>query len=110
MERSVEEEGFIRAMPFKRSSSPEYNTIFHGLCYSCNNFWHKDVNCRENTKIRNNYEDYSRNGYSRKYHEVQIRSYNIFESLRNELECYKCNNFGHKSKYCRLIVPPIGSQ
>jgi hypothetical protein len=22
------------------------------------------------------------------------------------MECYKCNNFGHMAKYCRMTVPP----
>ena len=47
-DRPQEEEGFIRAPPFRRSSTPRYQTIFFGLCYSCNNFGHKAVNCRVN--------------------------------------------------------------
>jgi hypothetical protein len=31
---------------------------------------------------------------------------NMFESLSTEVECYKCNNFGHMAKYCRMTVPP----
>ena len=38
IDRSQEEEGFIRAPPFRRSSTPRYQTIFFGLCYACNNF------------------------------------------------------------------------
>jgi hypothetical protein len=68
------------------------------------------MNCRANTKNRSNYEGYTRNGYPRRPHEAQSRSYNIFESLSVEVECYKCNNFGHMAKYCRLIVPPRESQ
>ena len=30
----------------------------------------------------------------------------IFENLRNNLECYKFQNFGHKAKDCRLENPP----
>ena len=40
------------------------------------------------------------------YSETQRRSYNKFESLSTEVECYKCNNFGHKAKDCRMTVPP----
>jgi hypothetical protein len=54
-----EEEGFIRAPHFRRSSTTRYQTIFFGLCYACNNlffglcyacnnFGHKVVNCRAN--------------------------------------------------------------
>jgi hypothetical protein len=87
-----------------------YQTIFLGLCYSCNNFGHKAVNCRANNKNKNNYEGYKINGYSRISHEAQRRSYNIFESLSTEVEFYKCNNFGHMAKDCILIVPPRESQ
>jgi hypothetical protein len=44
-------------------------------------------------------------GYPRRPSETQRRSYNSFESLSIEVECYKCNNFGHMAKYCRMIVP-----
>jgi hypothetical protein len=57
-----------------------------------------------------NYEGYTRNGYSRRSHEAHNISYNIFESLSTEVECYKCNNFGHMAKYCRLTIPPRESQ
>jgi hypothetical protein len=110
IERPQEEEGFRRATPFRRSSNPRYQTIFLGLCYSCNNFGHKVVNCRANAKNRRNYEGYTRNGYPRRPHEAQRRNYNIFESLSDEVECYKCNNFGHMAKDCRLIVPPRESK
>jgi hypothetical protein len=45
-------------------------------------------------------------GYSRRPSEKQRRSYNRFESLSTEVECYKCNNLGHMAKNCRMTVPP----
>jgi hypothetical protein len=57
-------------------------------------------------RTRRNYEGYSRNNYLRKPHEAYNKNYNSFGSLNNEVECYKCNNFGHMAKDCRLIVPP----
>jgi hypothetical protein len=101
-----EEEGFIRAPPFIRSSTTRYKTIFFGLCYACNNFGHKVVNCRANNKNNNYFESHTQRGYSRRPSETQRRSYNRFESLSTEVECYKCNNFGHMAKNCRMIVPP----
>jgi hypothetical protein len=47
---SQEEEGFRKATPFRRYPTPRYQTIFIGLCYSCNNFGHKAVNCRANNR------------------------------------------------------------
>jgi hypothetical protein len=57
--RPQEEEGFIRAPPFKRSSTPRYQTIFFGLCYACNNFGHKAVNCRANNMNNKKFESYT---------------------------------------------------
>jgi hypothetical protein len=104
--RLQEEERFIRAPPFRRSSTPMYQTIFFGLCYACNNFGHKVVNCRANNRNNNNFESHTQKGYSRIPSETQRRIYNMFESLRTKVECYKCNNFGHMAKYCTMTIPP----
>jgi len=104
--RPQEEEEFIRAPSFKRSSTLGYQTIFFGLCYACNNFGHKVVNCRAKNRKNNNFESHTQRGYSRRSSETPRRSYNKFEYLSTEVECYKCNNFGHVSKNCRMIVPP----
>jgi hypothetical protein len=45
-----EEEGFKRITHFRRYSTPSYQTIFFGLCYACNHFGHKAVNCRANSR------------------------------------------------------------
>jgi hypothetical protein len=106
IDKTQEEEGFIRAPPFIRSSTTRYQTIFFGVCYACNNFGHKAVNCRANNKNNNYLESHTQRGYSRRPSETQRRSYNRFESLSIEVECYKCNNFGHMAKNCRMTVPP----
>ena len=93
-----EEEGFIRAPPFIRYSTTKYQTIFFVLCYACNNFVHKVVKCRANSKNNNYFESHTQRGYSRRPSETHRRSYNMFESLSTEVECYKCNNFGHGQK------------
>ena len=36
----------------------------------------------------------------RRPQEIMNRSYNRFEVLNNELECPKCNNFGHTTREC----------
>jgi hypothetical protein len=64
------------------------------------------VNCRANNRNNNNFESHTQRGYSRRPGETKRRSYNRFLSLRIEVECYKCNNFGHVAKYCRMIVLP----
>jgi hypothetical protein len=105
-DRPEEEEGFIRAPPFIISSTPRYQTIFFGLCYACNNFGHKDVNFRANNRNIKNFEIHAQKGDPRGPSETQRRSYNRFESFRTEVECYKCNNFGHMAKYCKMTVSP----
>ena len=65
IDRPQEEEGFIRTPPFRRYSTPRYQTIFFGLCYACNNFGHKAVNCRANNRNINNFESHKK-GLSKK--------------------------------------------
>jgi hypothetical protein len=64
------------------------------------------VNCRANNRNNNNFENHTQRGYSRIPSETQRRSYDRFESFSTEVECYKCNIFGHVAKDCRMIVPP----
>jgi hypothetical protein len=104
--RPQEEEEFIRVPPFKRSSTPKYQNIFFVLCYACNNFEHKVVNLRANIRNKNNFQIHTKRGYARRPSETQIKSYNGFESLSTEVECYKCKNFGHMAKECRMTIPP----
>jgi hypothetical protein len=68
------------------------------------------VNCRENNRDKDKHESYARNDYSIRPSETQNIIYNRFESLSNDMECYKCNNFGHMAKYCRVTIPPIKSK
>jgi hypothetical protein len=68
------------------------------------------VNCRANNKNNNKFESHTQRVYSRTPSETQRRSYNRFESLSTEVECYKCNNFEHVTKDYRMVVPPKKSQ
>jgi hypothetical protein len=65
-DRPQEEEEFIRVPPFRRSSTPRYKAIFFGLCYACNNFGHKAMNCRSNKRNTNNFEIHTQRGYPRR--------------------------------------------
>jgi hypothetical protein len=105
-DRPQEDGRFIRVPHFRRTSTPRYQTIFFGLCYACNNFGHKTMNCRANNKNIKNFESHTQKGYPRRPSETHRRSYNRFESLSTEVEFYKCNNFGHIDKYCRMTIPP----
>jgi hypothetical protein len=59
IDRPQAEEGFIRVPPFIRSSTTRYQTIFFGLCYACNNFGHKVVNCKANNRNNNDFENHT---------------------------------------------------
>jgi hypothetical protein len=64
------------------------------------------VNWRDNDRNNNNFQSHTQRSYSRRPSETQRKSYNRFESLSTEVECYKCNNFGHVAKNCRMTAPP----
>jgi hypothetical protein len=64
------------------------------------------MNFRVNNRRISNFESHTQKGYPRRPSETERRSYNMFESLSTEVECYKCNNFGHMDKDCKMIVPP----
>jgi hypothetical protein len=70
-----------------------YESIFHGHCYSCNGYGHKDFECIS---------------YERRYNG---RFYNTMRCWRcdqvghivvhcNTMRCYNCSGFGHKSREC----------
>jgi hypothetical protein len=116
-----------RRQPFSR-----YKEFFYGYCFYCSNFGHKAVNCslrlrHEQLRFqRNKYFPQQRmiqssNNPSQtancqiKSGHIQLRRprnnqqsisrqhcNNKFDLLNNEVECYTCHNFGHKSIDCRL--------
>jgi hypothetical protein len=106
MKKTQEEDhDFITTTPTRRPPTPMYQNIFRVLCYSCNNFGHKAINCRaimgRNTWNRSSYEN-TKNHYEincprnpRKAFDI---NYNSVGALSYEIECYKCNNFGHISR------------
>jgi hypothetical protein len=87
-----------------------YQRFFYGHCFNCVNFGHKAVNCRAYPKNISNNVGYLNNIYPIRYYEAYTRNQNRFGSLSNEVECYKCNNFGHIAKNCRLTIPPRESK
>jgi hypothetical protein len=95
----------MRVPPFRRSSTPRYQTMFFGLCYACNNFGHKSMNYRGKNRKTKNFESHTQRGYPTRPRKTHRISYNRFESLSTEVECYKCNNFGHMAKDFRMTVP-----
>ena len=100
---------FRRSAPARRPPIPRDQIFFFGLCYSCNNYGHKAIDCRAyaqniNTWSRNSYENsrYQFEGnYARKPRGAFDINCNRFGALNYEIECYKCNNFGHTTKNCK---------
>lgn len=91
---------------------PKYQNFFSGLCYACNNYGHKAIECR--TYIQYKY-DWGRNIYENSKYQVEgnynrrtqmapNRNYNRFEALNHDIECYRCHNFGHISKNYRSRI------
>jgi hypothetical protein len=73
-----------------------YQNSFLGYCFSCNHFGHKEIDCR--AYARNNHvwnKNISTYGFSN-------RNYNSFAPLFDyNVVCYKCNNYGHITHFCR---------
>ena len=83
------------------SSVPRYGHFFYGYCFTCGKFEHKVVNCfqRRNFETRNNPTRLGWPQYNNK-----------FGPLRSEIECYKCNNFGHIAIDCIMKIPTVRNE
>jgi hypothetical protein len=92
----------------RRQSFPRYKSLFYGYCFFCSNFCHKAITC----SLRCRYEQtsYSRNNYlpQQRLRQLSNKHNNSYEHnnrysiLFSELECYVCQNYGHKATDCRL--------
>jgi hypothetical protein len=84
--------------PQRISLTIRYQNFFLGHCYTCENFGHKEINCRINE--RNNYASYMNGENSRyeKFCRPFNQNYNPFDPLMDQnIVCYKCNNLGPKA-------------
>jgi hypothetical protein len=91
-----------RKKTITRRNTPKH--LFIGYCYSCNNFGHKAVHCKAYGQYnRRNIQRYKNNKYM-----TEKRNYNSFSPLQNfNIECKKCNNYGHKTRECRLPMQSL---
>jgi hypothetical protein len=64
------------------------------------------MNGKAKNKNSKNFERHTQRGYSKRPSETQRISYNRLESLNTKVEYYKCNNFGHVAKYCKMSFTP----
>ena len=66
-----------------------------GVIPNSNNFGHKSLNCRAHGKSYEHKKDI--------YGKPKGRNHNHFGPLqRYDIKCYKCNNFGHMARECKL--------
>jgi hypothetical protein len=92
----------------RRTPPKRYQHLFLGYCFSCNNFGHKALHCRAYGQY--NHKNVQRYGYknNKNNNNQENKNYNSFSPLQNyNVECHKCNNYGHKSSDCRLPKLPI---
>ena len=83
----------------RRTPPNRYQHIFLGYFYSCNNFGHKVVHCKAYRK----YKPRTIQRYENNKNDVEKINYNSFSPLQEyNVECHKCNNYGHKANECRL--------
>ena len=90
---------------------PKYQNFFSCLCYACNDYAHKAIDCK--TYIRSGYNWGKRyenpkyqeeRNYSRRSQIGLNRNYNRFEALDYDIECYRCHNFGHIARNCKSKI------
>jgi len=72
-----------------------HRNFFNGQYFSCHNFGHKVSQCVAYKTIMIREEN------QRNVTGIKKISYNKFSLLENEIECSKCNNFGHEESECR---------
>ena len=79
-------DGFIRPIPQRRSSTSRYQTVFLRYNYSCPNYGHKAVHCK----------DYEGNIHGRNIKETYLAPRNV--------EFYNCHTYGHIARNCRSFI------
>ena len=82
---------------FRRELAPRYDQrnryddVFHGYCFSCNGYGHRDVDCRRNVR-----RDFGRPN-------TQIRCWTCgllshVASVCHTMRCYSCDGLGHRAR------------
>ncbi len=81
-----------------------HQNMFEGYYFFFYNYGHKVAFCNKFSRRINDHNSYEKPRYDnerrndRTSQNGMSNSYNRFDTLRYETECYKCNNFGHVSR------------
>jgi hypothetical protein len=84
---------FRRETPSRWTPKQRYENVFHGHCYSCNEYGHKDLDCRH----------YARKDNGRFHNTLRCWRCNQVGHIVahcHTMRCYSCSGFGHKSQDC----------
>jgi hypothetical protein len=87
-----------------RKSYGRHQNSFEGYCFFCYKYGHKATfyNVFSRNISAHNNHGISRFEYEKRHdkyiHNNVNNSHNIFDALKFEVECYRCNNFGHISR------------
>jgi hypothetical protein len=97
-----------QASTMHRKSYRRHQNKFEGYCFFCYKYGHKAAFCNAFSRniIAHNSHSISRSEYGRRHDKSSLNnvnnSYNRFDSLKFEIECYICNNFRHTSRNCPM--------
>jgi hypothetical protein len=84
---------FKRETPSRWTPKQRYENVFHGHCYSCNEYGHKALDCRH----------YARKDNGRFHNTLRCWRCNQVGHIAahcHTMRCYNCSGFGHKSQDC----------
>jgi hypothetical protein len=84
---------FKRETPSRWTPKQRYENVFHGHCYSCNEYGHKALECRY----------YARRDNERFHNTLRCWRCNQVGHIVahcHTMRCYNCSGFGHKSQDC----------
>ena len=80
----------------RRQAHTRYQNSFFRYCFNCYRSSHKEIDCK--IPIKRNVA-YPRKQFGERNYAQNRNPYSI---LLEEIECSKCNNFGHTVEQCRL--------
>lgn len=98
MNQSTRQQSYIDVKTHELSNF-KYLSLFYGNFYKCYIFEHKYIDSRR--VIVERYENFRYNKYQNyRPQTYPPRNINSFSPLMNDVECFKCDNFGNMTSEC----------